>query len=184
MPSTPTEPEDFHAAGKGRPTPSRKEAEAARKRPLVPQDRKLAARQDRAAARETRDREFRAMQSGDERYLPARDKGPRKRWIRDYVDARRNLGELFLPFALVGVISIFLVGASATAYYVVISLLYAGIFAGVIDSVFLGRRIKAGLEEKFGSVERGERLYGVLRATQLRRWRMPRPQVARGQYPS
>ena len=40
------------------------------------------------------------MRTGDERYLPARDKGPVKRYIRDYVDARFSLGEAFMPLSI------------------------------------------------------------------------------------
>ena len=86
---------------KGRPTPKRKEAEAANKRPLVPVDRKSAAKAAREAQRERREREYKAMQTGDERYLPARDRGPVRRYVRDYVDARYSLGEFFLPIAAV-----------------------------------------------------------------------------------
>ena len=35
--------------------------------------------------------------TGDEANLPLRDKGPAKRFIRDYVDARWNVGEFMLP---------------------------------------------------------------------------------------
>ena len=88
-------------AGKGRPTPRRKTAEAANRRPLVPQDRKAAAKDARAAQRAERDKQYAAMQTGDERYMPAKDKGPVRRYIRQYVDARWSLGELFLPVAIV-----------------------------------------------------------------------------------
>ena len=57
-------------AGKGAPTPSRAQQEAARKRPLVPDDRKEAAKQARAKAAEARERARVGMAAGDERYLP------------------------------------------------------------------------------------------------------------------
>ena len=37
------------------------------------------------------------MRTGDERYLPARDKGPVRRYVRDFVDARLCMAELLLP---------------------------------------------------------------------------------------
>ncbi len=37
---------------------------------------------------------------GDERYLLARDQGPVRRFVRDLVDARRNVLGLFMPSAL------------------------------------------------------------------------------------
>jgi hypothetical protein len=182
--TTPSDNERTTSTGKGRATPSRKAAEAARKRPLVPKDRKLAARQDREAAKAARDREYRALKTGDERYLPARDKGPERRWVRDYVDARRNLAEWFLPFALLGFIAPLGAQSSAALYLGMIVVLYLGIVAGVIDSLLLARSLGKGLQAKFGRLPRGARMYGVLRAVQMRRMRMPKPQVARGQFPS
>ena len=142
---TPRDNERTTSTGKGRATPSRKAAEAARKRPLVPKDRKLAARQDREAAKATRDREYQALKTGDERYLPARDKGPERRWVRDYVDARRNLAEWFLPFALLGFIAPLGAQSSAALYLGMIVVLYLGIVAGVIDSLLLARSLGKGL---------------------------------------
>jgi Flp pilus assembly protein TadB len=84
------------SGGKGRPTPTRAEAEAARKRPLVPEDRRAAAKAQRAKERVSRDAEYAAMKSGDEANMPYRDRGPVKRYIRDFVDARWNVGEYFL----------------------------------------------------------------------------------------
>src|SRR3954454_2884040 len=73
--------------GKGAPTPSRKAQEAARKRPLVPNDRKEAARIQRSQSATARERARVGMAAGDEKYLPARDRGVQKRFVRDYVDA-------------------------------------------------------------------------------------------------
>ena len=82
---TPTVPEKV--GGKGRPTPSRKEAEAAaRARAKVPRTRKEQMAAQRAARGETSQRMRQAMKTGDERYLPARDRVPVKRFIRDFVD--------------------------------------------------------------------------------------------------
>ena len=86
-----------HTAGKGQATPTRKKQEAANKRPLVPDDRKLAAKQARAKSMQARDRARLGMAAGEEKYLPLRERGPQKRFARDYVDARFNVGELMIP---------------------------------------------------------------------------------------
>ena len=185
----PTPPPVAHGdapGSKGRPTPTRKEAEAARKRPLVPADRKVAARSQRAASKEARDREYQALQSGDERFLPYRDKGPVKRWIRDYVDARRNLGEYFLPVSLLMVFSMFLTQQNAAVAAVVIGVMYLIVLATFADGFILSRKLKKRLEARFGAgnIPRGSLMYGVMRAFQIRRTRLPRPQVARGEHPA
>lgn len=171
--------------GKGRPTPKRREAEAARKRPLVP-DRKEAARQQRAAAKARRDREYQAMLSGDERNMPVRDRGPVRRWVRDFIDARRNPGEYFLPVSIAIVFSTFLVVAYPPLVPFVYGLMYAVILVATGDAIWLSFRLKKLVTAKFGAdaLPRGIRVYGVLRAFQLRRTRLPKPQVKRGEFPS
>ncbi|WP_199424260.1 DUF3043 domain-containing protein [Actinotalea solisilvae] len=183
-PTRPAGPPASGTPGKGRPTRSRREAEAARRKPVVPTDRKAAARAARVAARESRARENLAMQTGDDRYLPPRDKGPVRRFVRDHVDARRNLGELFLPASIVVVLALMLTGQSQVAGLVVIAVLYLFIAVTVVDAVLLSRGLKRRLTEKFGEVQRGATMYGVLRAFQMRRTRLPKPQVKRGEYPA
>ncbi|HEY3439077.1 MAG TPA: DUF3043 domain-containing protein [Actinotalea sp.] len=171
---------------KGRPTPTRKAAEAARKRPLVPADRKVAAKAQRASSKEARDREYQALQTGDDRYLPLRDKGPVKRFIRDYVDARRNLGEYMIILALVMMFATLLTAKYPMATWVVLIVMYVLILATLVDAYILSRRLKKLLPARFGeaAVPRGSVMYGVTRAFQLRRMRLPKPQVARGQSPA
>ncbi len=177
---------DRPTTGKGRPTPKRKEVEAARRRPLGSTDRKAAAKKQRAAARTAREREYQALQTGDERYLPARDKGPVKRWVRDYVDARRSLGEFFLPLSIGMLLATFLTANSVVAGLVTIVVLYLIVAATIIDAFVLSRILKKRLARRFGeqNVPRGSLMYGVLRAFQIRRTRLPKPQVKRGEYPS
>ena len=90
--------------GKGRATPSRAEQEAARKRPLVP-DTKEAKARARAELQAQRDKARVGMAAGDPRYLPARDQGAQRKFVRDYVDAGWHLGEAVMP-AMVVVIGI------------------------------------------------------------------------------
>lgn len=182
-PTGPAGPGSTGPSGKGRPTPRRRESEAARRKPLVPADRKAAARASRVAAKAVRAREQAAMQSGDDRYLPPRDKGPVRRFVRDHVDARRNLGELFLPASIVVVLALMLTGQSQVAGLLVIAVLYLFIGATIVDAWLLSRALKRRLTAKFGEVQRGATMYGVLRAFQMRRTRLPKPQVARGEYP-
>lgn len=173
------------AAGKGRPTPKRKESEAANKRPLVPVDRKGAARDARAKGRAQRDLEYRAMQTGDERHMPARDRGPVRRYIRDYVDARYNLGEFFLPAAAVFLVLQFALARTAIAFFAILAL-YVYILASLLDAFLLWRGLRKRLVAKFGAdaQTKGLAMYAVLRAFQLRPSRMPKPQVKRRQKPA
>ena len=122
-----------------------------------------------------------ALLTGDEAHLPARDRGPARRWVRDYVDARRNIGELFLPMALI-VLALSLVKVP-TVQLAAMALLYGAMVAVIIDSVLLRRRLKRETEQRFGDKATGAPGYGMMRALQYRRFRMPRPQVARGQFP-
>lgn len=169
--------------GKGTPTPSRAQQEAARKRPLVPNDRKLAAKQARAKQAEARERARVGMAVGDERYLPARDRGPQKKYVRDYIDARFSIGEVLIP-VMFAVIILTLV-PSPEVQTIGILALWAFFLVAVLDVVVLGFILTRKIKEKFGE-DKAERVrwYAAMRALQLRPLRLPKPQVKRGQYPS
>lgn len=169
---------------KNRPTPKRRDQEAARKQPLVVTDRKAARNTDRAKRREAMAKQRRAMLTGDEAHLPPRDKGPVKRYIRDYVDARWGVAEFMLPVMLIVLALSFV--RQPWAMLIVFALVYGLITAAAIDTFLMWRRIKKQVEAKHGeaAVSRGDGFYAAMRAFQMRRTRMPRPVVARGAYPS
>jgi hypothetical protein len=162
-------------SGKGRATPSRKEAEAARAaRVKPPKDTREAKRLERTRVAEQRAIARKAMAAGDPRYLAARDRGAARAWIRNYVDARWSPGELVLPAA-------FLLFVLATAVGPLAQLIfYVFVVAVVFDSVVLARRISHHVKTHFPDEPlKGLRMYGILRASQIRRLRMPKPQVSR-----
>ncbi|MFP5336793.1 MAG: DUF3043 domain-containing protein [Actinomycetes bacterium] len=171
------------AGGKNRPTPKRREREALNRRPLVPGDRRAAAKAYREQMRAERLKAREAMMTGDERHLPPRDKGPVRRFVRDFVDARFNAGEVFLIVAMVVVLLTFVM--DPTVQLVATALLWATVIFSVVDGFVLSRRLKRALNAKFGAenVPAGSVRYGVLRAFQIRRTRLPKPMVKRGEYP-
>ncbi|MCP2265934.1 DUF3043 domain-containing protein [Promicromonospora thailandica] len=172
------------AAGKGRPTPKRNVAQAANKRPLVPDDRRAARKAQREKSRVDRERTYQAMQTGDERYMPPRDKGPVRRYVRDFVDARWNLGEFFLPVAFVFLFATFFTQRYPELSIVVMLGLYGFLLLTIVDVWLLWRSLKKRLTAKFGEVPRGLLMYTVTRAYQLRRSRLPKPMSKkRGNYP-
>lgn len=150
----------------------------------MPTDRKAAAGQSRQASRLARAKQRAALLSGDESALPARDKGPVKRFIRDSVDSRWNVGEFMLPVMLI-VLTLTLysavVKAAASSIGPMITLLVYGlILVGAVDAFTMWRRTKAKATAKFGSAPpRGSAMYAVMRAFQMRRSRLPRAQVER-----
>ncbi|WP_030014233.1 DUF3043 domain-containing protein [Curtobacterium sp. S6] len=168
--------------GKGRPTPTRKEREQARKRPLVPDDRKVAKEKQREAAREARLRQNQAMQTGDDRYLPVKDRGPQRRFLRDYVDARFNIGDYFIVILLVIFILGLLMPLHIQQYTIWVMWIFIAIW--VLDFFILWRKLKRAVVEKFGSAEPGSGMYVFNRVMMIRKLRMPKPQVKRGDYPS
>ena len=177
--------EEQTPAGKGRPTPRRKEAQAAKARPLVANRHdKAAVREQRLKEREARERARVGMMKGDERFLTARDRGPQRRWIRDYVDARFSIGEFMIP-AMGVVLLMTFIPLEAFQIGSLVAIWIFVIFA-VGDSIILGVRITKKLEEKFGTgnVQSGTKFYAAMRSLQMRVLRVPKPQVKRGQYPN
>ncbi|MDH6180833.1 hypothetical protein M2152_001015 [Microbacteriaceae bacterium SG_E_30_P1] len=184
-PSTPTDAEtasEQPTVGKGRPTPTRREKEEARKRPLVTNDRAEARRKARAEAQAQRERARAGMARGDEKFLPMRDRGPQKKFVRDYVDARFSFGELLIPLMFVVIILTFIPDISVQ--YIGIVALWAFFIVAAADAVLLGFQVTRKLRQKFGE-DRAEKVrwYAAMRALQLRMMRLPKPQVKRGQYP-
>ena len=129
------------------------------------------------------------MLAGDESALPARDKGPVKRYIRDAVDARWNIGEFMLPVMFVVLVVTFLPtlfkSSASWATLLIFTLVYGLVVAGALDAFVMWRRTKKKIIARFGQAPpRGSAMYAVMRSFQMRRSRLPRPQVSRGAKPS
>ncbi|HTY73195.1 MAG TPA: DUF3043 domain-containing protein [Actinomycetes bacterium] len=161
-------------AGKGRPTPTRKSAEAARAaRVKPPKNSREARKLDRQRASAQRLEARRAAAEGDPRYLPARDRGPVRKWVRDFVDARWTVNEWLLP----GTGAAWLFGI---LYHPLFTLFYVLLASALMDSLLIARGIRHGVRERFPDEPlKGLRMYGVLRSTQFRRLRIPKPTVPR-----
>ncbi|MFV0136437.1 DUF3043 domain-containing protein [Streptomyces sp. HMX87] len=170
-------------APKGRPTPKRSEARTQRRSVAnTPMTRKEAAKRSREERRTALERQRQALASGDERYLPARDKGPVRRFARDFIDSRFNIAEYFLPMAvLILVLSMIRV---ASLQNIALLLWLVVIVMIVLDSFVSGFRLKKALRERFpDDNKRGAVAYAIMRSLQMRRLRLPKPQVKRGERP-
>lgn len=167
--------------GKGHATPSRREAEAARKKRMTaPRTRKESAALQRERTRDARKRQRSALDgSGSDRDLPARDRGPVKGFIRDYVDSRYTVGQFLLPlmfvmFAMTVVSAAWAAGLSSSLFLTVILLM-------IVDSVRISRGVKKSVSARFEPDEaKGITMYALLRSWQMRRLRLPKPRVSVG----
>jgi hypothetical protein len=182
-------------APKGRPTPRRN---AGRKGPVAPapmtsseararrkaiggpklsrEERKEQSSQRRAQMTERRER----MMKGDEQYLLTRDQGPVRRYVRDLVDARRNVLGLFMPSAL-GLMFFMFAVPQLQLFVSPAMLLLMAVMA--LDGLLLGRKVVRRVDEKFPDDTESRfklGLYAASRASQMRRMRAPRPQVKHG----
>lgn len=170
------------AVGKGRATPTRAEREAANRRPLVAntKEARAAAKADLQARR---NRARIGMENGEDKYLPARDRGPQRRWVRDYVDAGWHISE-WLMAAMLLVIVLSLIDIREVQLWAMVGL-WGFMLLAVADMVLLSIRVKKKVAAKFGLErrERGLGWYAAMRSLQMRFMRLPKPQVKRGQYP-
>lgn len=183
--AAPSEASQAHPGAKGRPTPSRREAEEARKQQLkAPKGNTKeakAARREREQAEKARARA--GMLAGDERYLPARDRGPAKAMARDFVDGRFTLAEYFIFIAILvlvlgfipdrGIQSLVSIGFFAITAVIVVD--------AVVLLIMLNRRARREFPE--ARDRKGLSLYAGMRAIQLRRLRLPPPRVHRNGTP-
>ncbi len=187
-PSTEPQPDpNDPRAPKGRATPSRKEAEAARKQGLRASSRgrttKEGKKASREAEREARSRQRAGMMVGDERYMPARDRGANRRFVRNFVDARFTVAEYFIFIAIAVLLLGFVQNPAIQSF---VSLAFFALTALiVIDTAILliQMNIRAKKEFPDKSDRRGLMLYAVMRTLQLRRLRLPPPMVTRGGKP-
>jgi hypothetical protein len=170
-------------SGKGRPTPTRKEAEAAaRERARAGTDKKAAQKLLREKRAESNRKMREGMKSGEERYLPARDQGPVRRFVRDWVDARVSVAEFLLPMLIV--IMVLQATGSATMQAVTSGLFTASIFLLAVDTLWVRFRLHRTLRERFPEENlRGTTFYALVRMLQLRFMRLPKPNVRMGGKP-
>jgi hypothetical protein len=174
------------AVGKGRATPKRRDAQGRRGPVTAPKTRKEAyarqkqlTREQRTARKTAKPRSIAeqraALRRGDPSALPRRDQGPTRKLARDYVDSRRMVSNYLLLLFPV------MIGAYVVpfAQFVVIGI----VFAIAIECFVVGRRIRAMANDRFGSAQGGTwsiGFYSITRAYLPRRFRLPAPQVERG----
>lgn len=184
-PAPESAPTTTEGVGKGRPTPSRKEAEAAAKeRARAGIDKKAAQKVLRDKRAEANRKMREGMKSGDERYLPARDQGPVKRFIRDWVDSRLTFAEFLLPILIVIMIGSGFGERGSNIEKVTGYLWTASILLLLTDTVLMRIRLKKALRAKFPDESlKGTTFYAMIRMLQIRFMRMPKPKVKLGGAP-
>lgn len=170
-----------HTRKKGKPTPSRREAEGRRRGPVPPppQTQREAVKrargnkeERRSAAKERRER----MMAGDDRYLMPRDRGPVRAMVRDIVDTRRNLMGLFMPLVLVVFAGTIVQNIVIQQYVTLLCLVL--LVTMMIEGVLLGRNVNKRVRAKYPDAkDRPMSLgwYAFTRAMQIRKLRVPRP---------
>ena len=165
---------------KGVPTPKRSEAQANRRQPYqAPADRKAAAQQSRTRERTERIRRSEALQRGESWAMPPKDRGPVRALARDVVDARRGIGEWYMLMVVLLVVLLIVPGNTTklVADGVVLFLL----LVIVIEGWFVGNKVRRLAAERYpGESTRGVLLYTIMRGISLRRMRIPKPRVERG----
>lgn len=166
---------------KGRPTPSRREAEAARRaRARTPRTRKELAEVRRAARVEQSERVRRGMRTGNDADLLPRDRGPVRRFLRDFVDSRLTFLELMMPLLVLSLVlsmtgNTYLETTSANMMPLLLLL-------AIVDGVAMRFRVRRQLKQRFPDESwKGTTYYAVMRALQVRFLRMPKRQVTLGQ---
>jgi hypothetical protein len=168
-------------AAKGRPTPKRSEAEAKRRQPVTGSRAPAAPRTpaDKAKARANRSGKYDAMKRGEAWALNPRDRGPVRALARDFVDSKRRISEYYM-YVLVPLLgAVFL--RDKGAQEIISPLVLVLVVVILIDAFLIRRSLNKLIAERLpGESARGLTKYAVMRALQIRRFRVPAPRVGPG----
>ena len=168
-------------APKGAPTPKRSDAQANRRQPYqAPADRKAALQQSRQRERADRVRKSEALQRGESWALPRKDQGPVRALARDVVDARRGIGEYYMFMVVLLVVLLVLPGTSTKFIADIVVLVLLLVI--IVEAWLVGSKVKRLAKERFPNEStQGVVWYAATRGVQMRRMRIPKPRVSRGQ---
>ena len=171
---------------KGRPTPKRRESQGRRGPVTAPKTRKEAyARQrqlskeqktNRSAKPRTVAEQRAALRAGDPSVLPRRDQGKTRKLARDYVDSHRMVSNYLLWLFPIMIIGVVVPAAQIAVFAIFLALL--------VEWYLTGRRIRSLSLDRFGEAQGGNLSIGFYAGTRAylpRRWRLPAPQVQRGE---
>lgn len=165
---------------KGKATPKRRDAERERRERIrAPRDSRAAIKASKLRRVEERKNMRQAMDRGEERYLPGRDKGPVRRYMRDAVDARLCAAEFFMPVAIASLV-LMVVGASGLGGSLSTMMIMIVLFDSAIMTVGLRKAVASRFPDES---RRGAIAYALMRALTWRSLRTPKPQVKRGEKP-
>ena len=169
-------------AGKGRPTPKRSATTPGHRRGPVatpPATRKEAFRRTRQDAKTLRRLRAEGLSRGDEAWMLDRDRGPVRRDLRDLVDGRRGVLEMFFPNIVVYFLLTLLTALGAPQGLVsALGFVWLSLFlAQFLDAVLLSRHVAEVVARHGGGGRLRHTWYAISRALMIRRWRRPHPQV-------
>ena len=175
------QPRSAAQAAKGRPTPKRSVAERNRRQPITGSRPQTAPRtpEDKARARTDRARKYEAMKQGESWALNPRDRGPVRALARDYIDSKRRISEYYMYILVLLLAAVFLHNKTEQEYISPLVLVLVVII--LIDAQLIRRSLVKLVAQRLpGESTRGLTMYAVMRALQIRRFRMPAPRVQPG----
>jgi hypothetical protein len=181
-PAEAKQPRSPAEAAKGRPTPKRSEAERNRRQPISGSRAPAAPRtpEEKAKARSERARKYEAMKQGESWALNPRDRGPARALARDYIDSKRRISEFYMYILVVLLAAVFLRNKTEQQYISPLVLVLVVVI--LIDAQVIRRSLRKLVAERLpGESTRGLTVYAVMRALQIRRFRMPAPRVRPGE---
>jgi hypothetical protein len=181
-PADAKQPRSPAEAAKGRPTPKRSEAERKRRQPITGTRSAAGPRtpEDKAKARGDRSRRYDAMRKGESWALNPRDRGPARALARDYIDSKRRVSEYYMYILVVLLVAVFL--KSKAEQSLISPLVLVLVLIILIDAQLIRRGLRRLMAERLpGESTRGLTLYAVMRALQIRRFRVPVPRVKPGE---
>ena len=175
--STPTVPDPAAAGDPGRPagktaaTPTRREAEAARRQRINPQ----------LTPKEAKARQRAESATARQRALSSADATPARALMRDVIDSRRNLLEYALPAMMLLLVITMLVPPTSPVFVYLTAVTWVFMALLFVDLFLIWRRFKQLAAARIpNEPTRGMLAYAFNRAMTFRRMRMPKPRVDRG----